>query len=123
MHEQQADMMCLVADLRQLRKPQNKACVTIALELKRATLPPTLQGRVGKERAGIRQKECVGLALLLPWELEGRNSHLNLHFVPDIWHQEITNLREDAVSSHLHLLFGPEGCKESTLLDSLSPTG
>lgn len=102
-HKQQADMMCLVADVRELRKPQSWACVTTALETKHATgYLWCCRAECGKRNQGASLSSPR--ALLLPWELKGRNSHLNLHFVPDTRQQEITNLREDAVSSYLQLL-------------------
>lgn len=116
MYEQQADMMCLVADLRELRKPQNRACFTTALESKCATsLPPMLQGGVEKEEAERWQKEHVGTSCSCPSSVAALGAGCmkfssESTFCPDTWHQKMTNLREDAVSSYLHFLFGPESC-------------
>lgn len=96
MHDQQAGMICLVADLRELRKAQNQACVTTAPEQKCAIcyLQHRWAERGRKREGGGRNSMWTPathhLPLLLLWELERRNSDPNL-YVPDISHQEITN--------------------------------
>lgn len=78
-----------------------------------------LRAERGRRRQGASRRSVWApvthcLSLLLPRELERRNYHLHLPFVPDIWHQEITTWEKVLSASTYISYLAQKAAKKST---------